>query len=94
MGNTYKKKEKAKPTKVTKEELNTIQQYVDAINKAQMQIGAFEFQKAAEVVKIQTLQNKMNEYQTTLQKKYGTVSVNIVDGSLKNIEDESVNKKD
>jgi hypothetical protein len=58
-----------------------------------MQIGAFEFQKAAEVVKIQTLQNKMNEYQTTLQKKYGTVSVNIVDGSLKNIEDESVNKK-
>ena len=83
MGNTYKKKEKAKPTQVTKEELKTMQDYVAAINQTQMQVGSFEYQKIQLIQKMGALESKLTEFNTGLQKKYGNVSVNITDGSIK-----------
>jgi hypothetical protein len=91
MGNTYKKKEKAKPTQVTKEELKTMQDYVAAINQAQLQVGSFEYQKITLVQKMGALQEKLTEFNQGLIKKYGDCSVNIQDGSLKYKENEPVN---
>ena len=86
-------KTKKKPTKVTKEELKTIQDYVTVINKTQMDVGGLAFQQQVGIQKINTLQEKLKEFNVGLQKKYGDVSVNIADGSLKDIENEPVNTK-
>ena len=86
-----KAKAKAKPTKVTNEELNTIQEYVKAINKTQMDVGGLAYQQQVGIQKIATLQDKLNEFNVGLHKKYGKVSVNINDGTLKETSNEPVN---
>jgi len=86
-------KAKQKPTKVTKEELTQIQNFVTDINKTQMDIGGLAYQQQMGVQKITTLQQQLNEYNIGLQKKYGQVSVSIADGTLKEIPNEPVNKK-
>jgi len=86
-------KNKKKPTKVTKEELKTIQDYVTAINRTQMDIGGLAFQQQVGVQKINTLQERLSEFNVSLQKKYGKVSVSVNDGTLKEIPDEPVDKK-
>tara|TARA_X000001382_G_scaffold2455_1_gene2918 strand:+ start:2330 stop:2605 length:276 start_codon:yes stop_codon:yes gene_type:complete len=91
MGNTYKKKAKAKATKITKEELQTMQDYVQAINRAQLDVGNLEYQKSTLIFKMGSLQDKLTGYNMDLQKKYGDVSVNIQDGSIKYKEDATVN---
>jgi|21_taG_2_1085346.scaffolds.fasta_scaffold138397_1 hypothetical protein len=91
MGNTYKKKAKAKATKVTKDELAEMQGFVQAINAARLDVGGLEYQKQTLIVKMGALQDKLTGLNTDLQKKYGDCHVNIGDGSLKYKEDGTVN---
>tara|TARA_B100001109_G_C18833563_1_gene460792 strand:+ start:509 stop:784 length:276 start_codon:yes stop_codon:yes gene_type:complete len=91
MGNTYKKKQKAKPTQITKDELKTMQDYVASINQTQMQVGSFEYQKIQLIQKMGALESKLTEFNQGLTKKYGNVSVNITDGSIKEKVNEPVN---
>ena len=91
MGTTYKKKQKAKATQVTKDELKTMQDYVAAINQAQAQVGSFEYQKIQLIQKMGALESKLTEFNQGLIKKYGNVSVNITDGSIKEKVNEPVN---
>ena len=65
------------------DELKTMQDYVAAINQTQMQVGSFEYQKIQLIQKMGALESKLTEFNTGLQKKYGNVSVNITDGSIK-----------
>ena len=58
-----------------------------------MDVGGMAFQQQVGIQKINTLQEQLKEYNLGLQKKYGSVSVNIADGSLKDVENEPVNKK-
>ena len=53
MGTTYKKKSKAKPTKVTESELKTIQGFVQEMNKTQMDIGGLAFQQSLKLNQLQ-----------------------------------------
>ena len=87
------KKNKAKATKVTKEELKEIQTLVQNINSAQMQVGQMEIDKANLLGLILNAKNQFNDVQLKLREKYGDVVVNVTDGSLKDKEDEQVNKK-
>ena len=87
------KKNKAKATKVTKEELKEIQNLVQNINSAQMQVGQMEIDKANLLGLILNAKNQFNDVQLKLREKYGDVVVNVTDGSLKDKEDEQVNKE-
>ena len=84
-------KAKAKPTKVTKDELKVIQDLVSSINQTQMDVGGLAFQQQLGIQKINTLQEQLKMTNTKLEEKYGKVSVNIADGSLKQIPDEPTN---
>ena len=79
--------------KITDEELQSVQDQVNSINQVQLQIGGLEVQKSFALQQIATLQNKLNETQKELEEKYGKVSVNLQDGTIKPIEDE-VDKED
>ena len=87
------KKNKAKATKVTKEELKEIQTLVQNINSAQMQVGQMEIDKANLLGLILNAKNQFNDVHLKLREKYGDVVVNVTDGSLKDKEDEQVNKE-
>ena len=87
------KKNKAKATKVTKEELKEIQTLVQNINSAQKQVGQMEIDKANLLGLIFNAKNQFNDVQLKLREKYGDVVVNVTDGSLKDKEDEQVNKE-
>tara|TARA_Y100001938_G_C7919632_1_gene343755 strand:+ start:453 stop:722 length:270 start_codon:yes stop_codon:yes gene_type:complete len=84
---------KSTPTKVTREELESLQDKVGSINKLQMEIGGLEIQKNMSYERLKELQINLNAVQNSLNKKYGTVTVNINDGSLKPMENGQVNKK-
>ena len=86
-------KSKAKPTKVTKQELEAIQSLVSNINESQMRVGGLEIQKKYAMDQVLASQEKLQVYNRTLQEKYGLVSVNIQDGSLKPLPKNEVNKK-
>tara|TARA_R100000231_G_scaffold8337_1_gene11148 strand:- start:176 stop:457 length:282 start_codon:yes stop_codon:yes gene_type:complete len=90
-----KKKEKLvdlKPEKVTDEQLNKIQTIVSNMNKAQMEIGRYEAGKHTLLHTVQSLQTELKRVQTELEKQYGTVNINIQDGTIQ-YEDEQADKK-
>jgi len=80
-----KKLKELKPKRVTQEELKLIKGLINAINQAQLQIGSLEVQKKTLVDQCFFAQDKLNSNNSLLKEKYGDVSVNIQDGSLKTI---------
>ena len=75
--------------KITKDELKSVQDKVSLINNAQMQIGGLEVQKTLVIEKLKAFQTELNVIQTSLESKYGKMSVNISDGSLKELPSEN-----
>ena len=80
--------------KITDEELKLIQEQVQVINNLQMQIGGLEMQKQIAVLTVQKSQAQLQELQNTLEDKYGKVSVNLTDGTIKEIEEDEPSKED
>jgi len=71
-----------KPEKVTDEQLANIQDLVDKINKAQMDIGAIETRKHQALHFVAGVNDKLTLLQEELQKEYGTNDVNIQAGLI------------
>ena len=91
-----KKKKKVvdlKPTSVTEEELSGLQSAVNALNRAQMEIGNLESKKHNLLHQVAGLQGKMQEMQKSFEDTYGKVDINITDGTISYPEDEQANKK-
>ena len=91
------KKEKLvdlKPEKVTASQLEKIQKVVSDINRAQMEIGRLETTKHNIMHQVAGLQDELKLIQDELEKDYGTVNVNIEDGTIHYPEDGEANKKD
>ena len=82
-----------KAEKITDEQLKGLQELVQQINSAQLSVGQLETQKSGIMTAIGELQMKLRTMQGTLEDEYGKVTINIQDGSIKEIEDES-DKKD
>tara|TARA_Y100001938_G_C8015342_1_gene392256 strand:- start:178 stop:468 length:291 start_codon:yes stop_codon:yes gene_type:complete len=74
--------------KITDEELKSVQEKVNAINQAQMQIGGLEVQKNIALDTLKGIQLELQKDQKELEEKYGKVSVNLVDGTLTEIPEE------
>ena len=76
-----------KPSKITNEELNQVQSVINDVNRAQLEIGSFESKKHNLLHHVAQLQEKLGELQGDLQKTYGTVDINIQDGTINYKED-------
>jgi len=85
---------KTNDLKITDEELKLIQEKVQQINNLQMQIGGLEIQKTAALGMINQAQAELGKTQEMLEEKYGKVSINLTDGTIKEIEEDEPNKED
>ena len=75
--------------KITQEQLEELQGYVEKLNNAANQIGNLELQKHQLQHAASEVQNDLNKFQLKLEEKYGKVSINIQDGTFKPIEKEA-----
>ena len=81
--------------KISEEELKSVQEKVSLINQAQMQVGGLEVQKNIVMEQLKASQGELQVIQADLEKKYGKVSVNLTDGTIKEIpEEDETDKKD
>ena len=80
--------------KVTEEELKSVQEKVALINQVQMQVGGLEVQKAMAIESLKARQQELQVIQTSLEEKYGKVSVNLQDGTISELPEDEADKKD
>ena len=83
-----------KPEKVTASQLEKIQTIVSNINKAQMEIGRLETSKHMISHQVVSLLDELRKIQDELEKDYGTVNINIEDGTIQYPENGEADKKD
>ena len=86
-----KKVEDAKVEKITAEEIEKLQGFVQGMNQAQLNIGGLEAQKMELLNQVAQIKEMLNEFQADLEKSYGKVSVSLVDGT---ISEDADNKED
>ncbi len=84
---------KPKADKVSDEQLSKLQNVVSNINKLQFDIGTLETQKHNLLHAFFIANDKIKELQDDFMKEYGTININIQDGTI-NYNDEQTNKKD
>ena len=71
-----------KPEKITDKELKQIQDIINIINRAQLEIGILETRKHGIQHNIAIEQDKLNLLQIDFEKEYGTSDINIQDGII------------
>lgn len=75
--------------KLTEEQLTKLQNFVGAINQAQAQLGQIEIQKHQLLHQIVGTQEDFSAFQKELEDEYGKVSINVEDGTLQEIEEDT-----
>ena len=83
-----------KPEKITDEQLSKVQDTVNGINRAQLEIGSMEVKKHELMHNIAGLRDNLTMLQAEFEKEYGTFDINIQDGTINYPENGEVNKKD
>ncbi len=86
-----KKKEKVinlKPEKISDEQLQKVQQVVNAMNRSQMDLGILETRKHSMLHNVTAIQDQLTVIQGEFEKEYGTYDINIQDGTINYKEDE------
>jgi len=76
-----------KPEKITAEQLEKVQNTVNGINRAQLEIGSMELKKHEMLHQIAGLRDELTLLQGEFEKDYGTFDINIQDGTI-NYEDD------
>jgi hypothetical protein len=71
-----------KPEKITDEQLDSIQKLINDINRGQLEVGAMELQKHENMHRISLLRGELEELQDSLEEQYGTIDINIKDGTI------------
>ena len=71
-----------KPEKITEEQLKNIQNSINSINQHQMEIGNIETRKHHMLHNLANIQDSMSLMQNEFQKEYGTIDINIQDGTI------------
>ena len=72
----------SKPEKITDEQLKNIQSSINSINQHQMEIGNIETRKHHMLHNLASMQDRMTLMQNEFQKDYGTIDINIQDGTI------------
>tara|TARA_A100001391_G_scaffold48731_1_gene28999 strand:+ start:1009 stop:1293 length:285 start_codon:yes stop_codon:yes gene_type:complete len=84
---------KPKAEKITDEQLKKVQSIVNALNRAQLELGMMETKKHTLLHNIQTIQDQLTVLQAEFEKEYGTVDINIQTGEI-NYKDGEADKED
>ena len=71
-----------KPEKVTEDQLKKVQNTINGINRAQLEIGSMEIRKHEMMHNIASLRDSLAAMQGEFTKQYGTFDVNIQDGTI------------
>ena len=71
-----------KPEKITDEQLKKVQDTVNSINRAQLEIGSVELKKHEMMHQIAGLKDELTLLQSEFEKDYGTFDINIQDGTI------------
>ena len=85
---------KAKPEKITDEQLTKVQDTVNGINRAQLEIGNIEVRKHEMMHQIAGLRDNLTLLQNEFEKEYGTFDVDIQTGAINYKENGEADKKD
>ena len=85
---------KSKPEKITDEQLEKVQNTVNTINRAQLEIGSMEVKKHELLHSIAGSRDELVVLQNEFKNEYGTFDINIQDGTINYEENGEVNKKD
>ena len=83
-----------KPEKITDEQLEKVQKLINSINRGQLEVGAMELQKHENMHGITILRGDLEKIQGELEKEYGTIDIDIKNGTINYPENGEVNKKD
>ncbi len=73
---------KSKPEKITDEQLKKVQETVNTINRAQIELGSMELRKHEMLHQLAGVKDELTSLQDELKEEYGTVDVNINDGTI------------
>ena len=71
-----------KPEKITDEQLKKVQDTVNNLNRAQLEIGMMEIKKHEMMHQIAGLRDELTVLQGEFEKEYGTFDINIQDGMI------------
>ena len=83
-----------KPEKISDEQLKKVQETINNINRAQLEIGSLELKKHEIMHGVGSFREELNLLQMEFEKEYGTFDVNIQDGKINYSEDGEADKKD
>ena len=83
--------EDIRPEKITDEQLVKVQEIVNNLNRAQIEIGSMEVKKHALTHQVNLIQEELGKLQEELKKEYGTVDISIQDGTINYEKDDKVN---
>ena len=83
-----------KPEKITDEQLKKVQDTVNSINRAQLEIGSMELKKHELMHNIAGLRDELTLLQGEFEKDYGTFDINIQDGKINYPENGETDKED
>jgi FtsZ-binding cell division protein ZapB len=80
-----------KPERITDEQLTKVQNTVNSINRAQLEIGSMEVKKHELMHNIAGARDNLTVLQSEFEKEYGTFDINIQDGTINYQEDGKAN---
>ena len=84
-----------KAEKITDEQLKKLQEVISNLNRSQMEIGQLETRKHELLHNVAVLRDGLTLLQSEFKKEYGTIDINIQDGTINYPPDNGeVNKKD
>ena len=83
-----------KAEKISAEHLEKVQKTINTMNRAQLEIGSLELKKHEILHKLAGVKDELSVLQVELEKEYGTIDVNVNDGTINYKEDVEADKKD
>ena len=86
-----KTKKVEKPTKITNEHLNKLQETVTKINRAQLDLGILETRKHNLLHALASVQDELTLMQGEFEKEYGTADIDIQTGEINYNKNEQTN---
>jgi len=76
--------------KIKKEQLEKINNHQEAVNSILHQLGFLESQKHALLHELGGVNQEIEEFKNTLEEEYGSININVEDGTYTKIEKEEV----
>ena len=83
-----------KPEKITDEQLKQVQDIVNKMNRAQLEVGSIELKKHEMLHGVAGLRDQLGTLQKDFEKEYGAFDVDIQNGTINYPENGEADKED